>query len=146
MPHRLVQAHTVHAQVHGAGSFGRFNSWLAVQITNSVGSMVCAYIFFGIALISLPAAFAALLHGDTLTAIAWLSQSCIQLVLLPIIIVGNRVISMAQDERAQTDHDTLQLLQKINRTQLAILRHLEKDHESSALPSLQQSAQSQRLG
>jgi hypothetical protein len=39
--------------------------------------------------------------------------------------VGQRVISAAQDARAETDHQTLMLLQKINETQLAILKRLD---------------------
>ena len=39
--------------------------------------------------------------------IQWLSKSFLQLVLLPIIIVGQNVISAAQDARAEADHATL---------------------------------------
>lgn len=37
----------------------QFNDWLAVKITNIVGTMWCAYAFAGLALISLPAAMRA---------------------------------------------------------------------------------------
>ena len=41
----------------------RFNDWLAVTITNVVGTMWCAYAFAGLAFISFPAA----LRGGTAT-------------------------------------------------------------------------------
>ncbi|MBV9582392.1 MAG: hypothetical protein JO057_27720 [Chloroflexi bacterium] len=79
----------------------RFNDWLAVLITRSVGTTWAAYLFVIVALVSLPQAFAAFVEGDTVTGIAWFSQSFLQLVLLPIILVGQNVTSAAQDARAQ---------------------------------------------
>src|SRR6185503_3063489 len=61
-----------------------FNGWLALVITNAVGTMWCAYVFAGIALISLPAA----IRGGTATLIAWIAQTFLQLVLLSVIMVG----------------------------------------------------------
>ena len=75
-------------KIHGSGPAGRFNSRLAVLITRSVGTMWAAYLFALIAFVSLPQAFNSFTHGDTVTGITWLSQSFLQLVLLPIIIVG----------------------------------------------------------
>jgi hypothetical protein len=43
----------VKAAVNGAT---KFNSWLAVKITNGVGTMWCAYIFAIVAFIGLPTA------------------------------------------------------------------------------------------
>ena len=124
---RLVQSHHVHHRVHGAHRLGRFNARLAVRITSAVGSMWAAYLFLLIALVSFPQALAALLRGDTLTGITWLSQSFLQLVLLPVIIVGQRVLSEAQDKRAEADHETLTILHKINRQQLDILEILQDE-------------------
>ena len=59
--------------------------------------------------------------GDTYVGIAWLSQSFLQLVLLPIIIVGQNVISASQDARAEADHITLTTLHAINVQQLKML-------------------------
>jgi hypothetical protein len=42
-----------------------------------------------------------------------------------LILVGQRVISEAQDLRAEADHETLTALQKINVQQLQILEALE---------------------
>jgi hypothetical protein len=53
---RLVLSHDSHGTIHGTGPVGRFNTWLAVKITKTVGTMWIAYLFAAIALISLPAA------------------------------------------------------------------------------------------
>jgi hypothetical protein len=119
----LITTQTVQPQVHGVGAVGRFNTRLAVWITQSVGTMWAAYLFALIALVSLPQSLQALLKGDTVTAVIWLSQSFLQLVLLPIIIVGQNVISASQDARAEADHLTLTTLHAINVQQLQMLGH-----------------------
>jgi len=112
--------------VHGGGTVGRFNSWLALHITKAVGTMWAAYVFVLISFISLPQALHAFLTGDTYVGIAWLSQSFLQLVLLPIIIVGQNVISASQDARAEADHITLTTLHSINVRQLRMLEQQEE--------------------
>jgi hypothetical protein len=121
---RHVHKNEIRARVHGGGPLGQFNNRLAVAITNTVGSMWAAYLFVLISLISFPQALHAFLSGDTVTGISWLSQSFLQLVLLPIIMVGQQVISVAQDARAETDHETLTALHRINVQQLQILEML----------------------
>lgn len=75
-----------------------FNGRVGVFITTVVGTMWAAYIFTVLALISLPAA----LHtGDTVIIVAWVAQTFLQLVLLPIIIVGQNVQSAAADKRSE---------------------------------------------
>ncbi|MCX5796239.1 MAG: hypothetical protein NTY77_12150 [Elusimicrobia bacterium] len=123
---RLITSQHGHAHVHGTGTVGRFNNRLAVLITQSVGTMWAAYLFFLIALVSMPQAWAAFIKGDTVTGVSWLSQSFLQLVLLPIIIVGQNVISASQDARAEADHLTLTALHAINIRQLAILEQQQK--------------------
>ncbi|HEU5001868.1 MAG TPA: hypothetical protein VFW71_03690 [Actinomycetota bacterium] len=75
-----------------------FNGKLAVKITAVVGTMVCAYLFTALALISLPGA---LKSGDAVIIVAWIAQTFIQLVLLPIIIVGQNIQAKASDKRAE---------------------------------------------
>jgi hypothetical protein len=118
---RLITSRSVAPLVHGAGAMGRFNDWLAVHVTRAVGTMWAAYLFVLISLVSFPQALNAFLHGDTYVGIAWLSQSFLQLVLLPIIIVGQNVISTSQDARAEADHLTLTTLHAINVQQLKML-------------------------
>jgi hypothetical protein len=123
---RYVSKEAVREIVHGTSAVGRFNSQLALLITKGVGTMWCAYVFAVVALFSFPQAFAALQKGDTLVAVQWLSQSFLQLVLLPIIIVGQNVISQAQDSRAEADHETLTTIHRMNVQQLRILENEEK--------------------
>jgi hypothetical protein len=85
----------------------RFNDWLAITITRTVGTMWCAYAFAGLALISLPAA----IRGGTATLIAWIAQTFLQLVLLSIIMVGQKVAAEKSDRQlAQTYNDAEALL------------------------------------
>ena len=46
-----------------------FNAKLALVITRSVGTMACAYIFAGIALVSLPAAISS---GQVIIIVSWM--------------------------------------------------------------------------
>ncbi len=101
---KLVLTHHVHTTVHGASPVGRLNTRVAVWITKSVGSMWCAYVFALLALISLPAAIRS---RDPIVIVAWIAQTFLQLVLLPIIIVGQNVQAAADDARAESDHETL---------------------------------------
>jgi len=66
--------------------------------------MWCAYVFAFIALISLPSA---LRSGNSIIIVGWIAQTFLQLVLLPIIIVGQNVQAAASDARAESDHETL---------------------------------------
>lgn len=125
---RLVLSHHLDARVHGGGAAGRFNTRLAMRITQTVGSMWTAYAFAALALISLPAAIRS---GDVIVIVAWVAQTFLQLVLLPIIIVGQNVIQATNDARAQADHETLSAVhqltaevRRINERQTAILERL----------------------
>lgn len=115
---RLVRGATIRTQVHGAGAVGRFNAAVAVRITRVVGTMYCAYVFTVIALVALPAAIE---QGSPTVLVNWLSSNFLQLVLLPIIIVGQNVISAAQDSRAEADHETLTALHEMAKHQIEIL-------------------------
>jgi hypothetical protein len=129
-PGQLLPRHVTNREVRrnlmGTRPIDVFNNRLAVAITRSVGTMWAAYLFVLIALVSFPQALSAFLQGDTVTGITWLSQSFLQLVLLPIIIVGQNVISAAQDARAEADHETLTALHAINVRQLEILQHEQR--------------------
>ena len=73
------------------------NERIGLFITKHVGTMWAAYLFFGLTLISLPAALAS---GNTLVIVSWIAQTFLQLVLLPIIIVGQNIQAKASDDRA----------------------------------------------
>jgi hypothetical protein len=119
----LVQTRHVRAKVQGGGTLGRWNAAIAVRITKIVGTMYCAYAFTLIALVALPTAIQ---QGSPTVLVNWVSSNFLQLVLLPIIIVGQNVISEAQDKRAEADHKTLTALHQMNVQQLEILKKQDK--------------------
>ena len=88
----------------------RFNDWLAVKITNIVGTMWCAYAFACLALVSLPAA----IRGGTATLIAWIAQTFLQLVLLSIIMVGQKVAAEKSDRQLEQTYCDAEALLKIS--------------------------------
>lgn len=81
----------------------KFNEWLAVKLTTIVGSMWCAYAFGALACVSLPEA----IKGGVGTTITWIAQTFLQLVLLSVIMVGQKVQSVSQEQRAAQDHQML---------------------------------------
>jgi hypothetical protein len=86
----------------------RFNAAVGLRITVLVGTMWCAYVFAGVALVSLPDN----VHSKQLL-ILWISSSFLQLVLLPIIIVGQNIQARASDARAaKTFEDVLDVRRK----------------------------------
>jgi hypothetical protein len=88
-----------------------FNGWLAVNITNTVATMWCAYAFAILALISLPEA----IKSGVAALIAWIAQTFLQLVLLSIIMVGQKVSAAASDKQSlQTYKDAEALLEISN--------------------------------
>jgi hypothetical protein len=79
-----------------------FNSRIGLFVTKGVGTMWAAYVFLGLTLVSLPAAIAS---GSVLVMVSWVAQTFLQLVLLPIIIVGQNIQAAASDARAKATYD-----------------------------------------
>ncbi len=75
----------------------RFNARFGLRITLVVGTMWMAYLFTVIALFALPDA----IRQGTYFIVVWLSSSFLQLVLLPIIIVGQNIQAAAADKRSE---------------------------------------------
>ena len=73
------------------------NERIGLWVTKRVGTMWAAYVFFGLTLVSLPAAIAS---GNVIVMVSWIAQTFLQLVLLPIIIVGQNIQASASEERA----------------------------------------------
>jgi hypothetical protein len=99
-----------------------FNAKFAVIITSGVGTMTCAYLFGLLALVSLPAI---LIQAHVLTRsdvpnfftkpgliliVSWVAQTFLQLVLLSIILVGQRVQSAASDARSLKEFEDTQII------------------------------------
>jgi hypothetical protein len=89
---------------------GDFNSRLGVKITNIVGTMWCAYAFAILALISLPEA----IRSGTSALIAWIAQTFLQLVLLSIIMVGQKVAAAKSDQQLEQTYMDAEALLQIN--------------------------------
>lgn len=104
------------------GAMQRFNSFLAVKITSGVGTMWCAYIFAIISFISLPEA----IKGGRATTVSWIAQTFLQLVLLSIIIVGQKVGAEASDKRAL---DTYNDAEAVLHEAIQIQEHLAAQDE-----------------
>ncbi len=99
------------------------NGKIGLFITKSVGTMWAAYAFVALSLISLPAALAS---GNELVIVAWVAQTFLQLVLLPIIIVGQNIQAASADARAiATYEDATALLEEAKQLQ-AHLTHQDE--------------------
>jgi hypothetical protein len=105
-----------------AGIASRLNAKLAVLITDAVGTMWCAYVFAGVALIGLPAA----LRPGGEGIIAWIAQTFLQLVLLSIIIVGQNIAAAASDKRSE---DTFKDAEAVLHEAIEIQKHLRSQDE-----------------
>ena len=97
----------------------RINAAIGLRITQSVGTMWAAYAFMALTLVSLPAA---IMSGNAIIIVAWIAQTFLQLVLLPIIIVGQNIQAKASDARSlATYKDAGAILDEAARIQ----KHLE---------------------
>jgi hypothetical protein len=111
----------------------RFNARFGLWITVIVGTMWCAYLFTVLAFISLPAAIKS---HDAIIIVAWIAQTFLQLVLLPIIIVGQNIQAKAADKRAE---DTYKDAEAVLKESEEIQKHLLAQDQaiSSILERLQ---------
>jgi hypothetical protein len=98
-PPKVVDARL---NLHGPGPLARLNAKIGLRITVLVGTMWTAYAFTVLAFVSAPSAFGS---GNVLIIVAWIAQTFLQLVLLPIIIVGQNVQAAAADSRSQATYD-----------------------------------------
>ncbi len=108
--------------VHRDNWLVRFNAKFGLKITVVVGTMWTAYLFTVLALFALPDA----IKQGTYFVVVWLSSSFLQLVLLPIIIVGQNIQAKAVDTRAaETYKDAEAVLKEASMIQ----EHLTKQDE-----------------
>jgi hypothetical protein len=98
----------------GGTAVNRFNTKVAILITQAVGSMWCAYAFALFDLISLPNA----IHSGAAAVVTWVAQTFLQLVLLSVIMVGQNVQAAAADKRSEaTFHDASATLHEVAHVQ-----------------------------
>lgn len=93
------------AMPHGS-PVARFNTRAAVLVTRGAGTMWTAYAFCVLAFYGFPAA----LHGGAAGFVQWASSQLIQLVLLPIILVGSSVLAETSDRMAKRQFDDVEAL------------------------------------
>jgi hypothetical protein len=114
----MTASHTPHPRIAERAKAGPhtteaehlgFNGRIAILITNTVGTMWCAYAFAALALVSLPEA----IKGGTAPLIAWIAQTFLQLVLLSVIMVGQKVSAAASDKQALQTYQDAEALLKI---------------------------------
>ena len=86
-----------HAYLKRDTAVQRFNAAVGLKITLLVGTMWAGYVFAIIAFTVLPSTIKQ--HSATVLVL-WLSSEFLQLVLLPIIIVGQNIQARAADARA----------------------------------------------
>src|SRR2546428_5839881 len=92
-----------------------FNGKLGLFLTTIVGTMWAAYLFTVLAIVSFPSAIRS---GDSIIIVAWIAQTFLQLVLLPIIIVGQNIQAKAADKRGeQTYKDAEAILHECSQIQ-----------------------------
>jgi hypothetical protein len=108
VPHPWIRQRKEYGPVQIDDERVGFGAAVGARITAIVGTMATALGFTILALISLPAAIKS---GDIIIIVAWIAQTFLQLVLLPIIIVGQNVQGRAADKRAvQTYQDAEAIL------------------------------------
>jgi hypothetical protein len=100
--HQPVNVNEVHkSELASAG----FNQSLALTITKATNSMVCAYAFAALALLGFPAL--SLFMGPELAIyVAWFSQTFLQLTFLPVLSVGQGIMSRHQELQSEEQFNT----------------------------------------
>lgn len=84
------------------------NDALAERATLTMGTMWCVYVFTCMSVMPL-------LWPASANAVQYLSSAVIQLIALPLILVGQSVLSRSAEERAKADHEALmQLVSEIH--------------------------------
>ncbi len=111
----------------------KFNTKIAVAITKRIGTMWSAYLFCLLTFVSLPAvltqAFSLnifpqwMVSVSLIALVTWIAQTFLQLVLLPIIMVGQNVIQKQQDAKVETDHITLTYMANLQEQQMIELKN-----------------------
>lgn len=94
---RKVKGPAVSKRSHANKARLSLNDRIGLGVTKRVGTMWAAYIFFGLSVVSLPAALSS---GNVIVIVSWVAQTFLQLVLLPIIIVGQNIQAKSSDDRA----------------------------------------------
>ena len=98
-----------------------FSEKIAKFITDKIGTMACAVLFALLTFVSLPAVIGS---HDIVLIIAWITQTFFQLVLLPIIIVGQNLQSRHSEMRADATYEDTEEIKEMLKT---IIDHHKSD-------------------
>lgn len=114
----------------------RFNSWFANHISAVVATMWCFYAFN---LLSVPAVIQALQTHSAIIIINAISSNWLQLILLPAIMVYQKIQGEKSEKRAEEDHKMIKAQFEDLKTVLLELKDLQSDneHEKRELDELQ---------
>jgi uncharacterized membrane protein len=126
-PHKPNNANDLHKQEQQG-----INARIAVILTTLVGSMPTAYLFVILAIVGL-LGITGVLSPVVALLVAWLSQTLIQLVLLPVIMVGQNVLNRKAEIQADEDfkinqksfHDIEQVMQHLQAQDAELGKHTE---------------------
>jgi uncharacterized membrane protein len=128
--HHPYQPRNVNLLHEAEQKAGGVNTRIAVALTKSVGTMWTAYTFMGLAIIGL-AAILGLLTPIVALLVVWISQTFLQLILLPVIMVGQNVLGrkaeLQADEQFNTTmtsyNDIERIMQHLSAQDAELLRH-----------------------
>ena len=102
-----------------------FNTVAALRITDSVGSMWCAYVFMVLALLGFPG-----LGASPTAYVQWVSQTFLQLVLLSVIMVGQNAVDARAEKRHHAAEARLERMEREHGAELQTLHELIADLHS----------------
>ena len=127
------------SNINHQNPFKRINARFGLRVTMAVGTMWAAYGFTILALFALPSA----IKQGTYFVVVWLSSSFLQLVLLPIIIVGQNISQVAADKRAEeTFEDVTMSLDKAREIQAHLI---DQDKELETILAMVKSLEAQLI-
>lgn len=87
----------------------KINDWIAIRLTWGVSTMWCFYAFFILVIIPL-------FIPSIMTFCMYFSSSILQLIFLPLILVGSKLMNQSSEERAAEDHAAVMEIMKDIRT------------------------------
>jgi len=132
-PHELQNANALHKLEQEVSGI---NTKIAVALTRAVGTMPTAYIFAILAILGFPGT------GATPTMyVQWVSQTFIQLVMLPVLAVGQQVLGRHQEIMAEqqfkttenTYHDIEQIIQHLSMQDSKILETIQEQSKQTMI-------------
>jgi hypothetical protein len=103
-------------------AYARFNKKVAIGLTKYIGTMTAFWVFCVISVCSLPAVLTLVIPSLTtvfphwliatslVALVAWISSNFIQLVLLPALMVGQNLQSVAADARADKTFEDVETI------------------------------------